>query len=385
MEFDFTKDQEMIRETVKKFLENECPKDKVRELRKSEKGYDPDMWNKMVELGWMGLNIPEEYDGIGAEYMDLVVLMEEMGRNILPSPFFPTVALCSIPIVEFGSDEQKKNILPKISCEGQIWTLALLESSVSYEPLGIELDAASKGDDFILNGAKLFVSYANVAENFLVVARTSKKDKPEDGISVFIVDAKSPGIKINIIPTTANDMRCEVIFENVSVPKANILGEKDSGWDVVKYILQYATILKCAEISGGAQAVLDVTNQYAKERVQFGKPLGALQAIQHRIVNMLFEVEGLKYLVYEAAWQINTGSPSNLLISMVKAKANIAYQQVCFKGVSVHGAIGFSDEMDVGLHHVLIKSSEFELGGTDFHRELVAKELEDYEPLFLSM
>lgn len=385
MDFNFTKDQDMIRETVRKFLENECPKEKIRELKEDDKGYDPDIWNKMLELGWMGLVIPEEYDGIGAEYLDLMIIMEEMGRNVFMAPFFSTVALCSLPIIKFGSDEQKKNILPGIACGGDIWSFALLESSVDYEATGIELGASPDGDGYKLNGTKLFVPYANVSGNLLVASRTGKKDNPEDGITVFIVDANSPGITTTVMPTAACDKRCEVKFDSVTVPANNILGEKDKGWEIIEYIYQYSTVLKCAEISGAAQAAMELTNQYAQERIQFDKPIGSLQAIQHRIVNMLSEIDGLRNIVYEAAWKVNIGSPDKMLISIAKTKANNVYERVCLDGVSVHGAIGITDEMDIGLYFVMTKSFEFELGSTNFHRERIAKEFDVYKPLYLSM
>lgn len=385
MDYSFSEDQNMIRETVSRFLENECPKERIRELMIDEKGYDPAMWQKMAELGWMGLVIPEEYDGTGMGYLDLMILIEEMGRNILPAPYFSTVALCSIPIIEFGTEEQKGRMLPRIASGEDIWTLALTESFGTYEAAEIELSAVMEKDEYVLDGTKLYVPYAHVADNLLVVARTSRGDSPEDGITVFIAETKNPGMKMNIMPTAAHDMRYEVVFDNVRIPQGNILGKKDEGWNVVEYILRYAAVLKAAEISGGAQAALEISNQYAKERVQFDKPIGSFQAIQHRLVDMLAEVEGLKYLVYEAAWNIDIGSPSKMLISMAKAKANKVYQRVCLDSISIHGAIGFTEEMDITLYHLRIKALEFDLGGSDFHRERIARELENYQPEFLTL
>lgn len=385
MDYSFSEDQNMIRETVNKFLENECPKERIRELMSDEKGYDPAMWRKMAELGWMGLVIPEEYDGTGMGYLDLMILIEEMGRNILPAPYFSTVALCSLPVIEFGTEEQKQKILPGIASGEEIWTLALTESSGTHDAAEIELSAVMEKDEYVLNGTKIYVPYAHVADNLLVVARTSKGDNPEDGITVFIVETKNPGIKIDIIPTAAHDMRCEVVFDNVRLPKGDILGKTDKGWDVVEYILQYAAVLKSAEMSGGAQAALEISNQYAKERVQFDKPIGSFQAVQHKLADMLAEVEGLKYLVYEAAWKIDIGSPSKMLISMAKTKANKVYQRVCLDSISIHGAIGFTEEMDITLYHLRIKALEFDLGGSDFHRERIARELENYQPEFLTL
>ena len=324
MDFDFSEDQVMIRDSARRFLEKECPKDKIRELKEDEKGYDPELWSRMAEMGWMGLILPEEYEGTGMNFFDLTILMEEMGRNILPAPFFDTVALCSLPILEYGTSEQKKRFLPKIACGEEIWTLALTEPSASYEPSGVELRATSLQEDYVLEGTKLFVPYANVADRLLVVARTS-----QEGITVLIVDAGSQGIKTEVIPTTAHDKQCEIVFDKVMVPKDNVLGEVGKGWEIVEFLLQRVSVLKCAEMLGGAQFVLEMANSYAKERVQFDKPVGSFQAIQHKLAEVFINVEGLRHLVYEAAWNISTGSPSRLLTSMVKAKANEVYQQTC--------------------------------------------------------
>lgn len=385
MDLGFTKNQDLIRKSAREFFEKECPKDKVRELKDDEKGYDPKMWKKMIELGFLGLVIPEAYGGMEGDYLELVILMEEIGRNIVPGPFFTTVCVCAPAILEFGTDEQKENFLPGIAEKGQISTLALTESAANYEASDVALSAASEGDGFVLNGTKLFVPYANSSKYLLVVARTQKKENPEAGITVFIVDKNSPGIDVEEMPTAARDMRCEVKFNNVNVSKESILGKIDHGWDVVEFVLQYATVLKGAEMSGGAQTVLDITTQYARERHQFDKPIGSFQAVQHKLVNLLTEVEGLKYLVYEAAWNIDVGSPSRMLISMVKIKANQVYHQACLDGMLVHGAIGYTEEMDVGLYRLRAKTYEFDCGGSDFHRERVAAELEKYEPLFLTM
>ena len=384
MDFDFSKDQDMIRKSVREFLEKECPKDKVRELKDDKKGYDPKVWSKMAELGFLSLVIPEKYDGMGGEYLEAIIFMEEAGRNLLPSPYFSTVALCALPIIQFGTDGQKEDFLPKIA-DGQIWSLAVTEASGGYEASDIELSAIKEDEQYVLTGTKMFAPYADVAEKLLVVARTGITENPEEGITVFAVDSGAAGITIDVIPTTARDKRCEVKFDNVSVTADNILGEFDRGWIVVEYILQYATVLKCAEMSGGAQAVLDITNKYARERIQFDKPIGSFQAIQHMLANMLIWTEGLKYLVYEAAWRINAGIPSKELISMAKVKANTVYQKVCVDGIYIHGAIGFTEEMDVGLYHLRTKAMEFDLGGSEFHRERIAQELEKQEPLFLSI
>jgi len=380
MDYEFTKDQEMIRQAAKDFLAEQCPKEKVRHLREDEKAYDPDIWQGMVELGWMGVVLPEEYGGIGGEFLDLMILMEEMGRNILPSPFFPTVGLCAMPILKYGNDEQKNEYLTKIAGEGQIWSLAINEADADYKASDVKLAATAAGDGYILNGAKLFVPYAKSAEKFLVVARTAAQANPEEGVTVFIVDAKSAGIGMEDMPVTARDGRCEITFKDVKVGKGDVLGEAGKGWEIVEYILTYAPVLRAAEMAGGAEAVLNITTKYAAERIQFGKPIGSYQAVQHRLVDLLTQVEGLRYLTYEAAWRINSGNPSKLISSMAKVKANNVYQRACNDGIYLHGAIGFTEELDVGLYHIRSKAFEYDAGGTDLHRERIVDALAEVVP-----
>lgn len=375
MDFSFSEEQEMLRTLARDFLTRECPKTKVRELEKDERGYDPQMWHNMAELGWMGLVFPEEYGGIDASFIDLVVLMEEMGRNILPGPFFSTIGLCALPILEYGSGEQKSRFLPQIAKGEAIWTLALTESSGSYKASEIRLRASLQGEDYILEGDKLFVSDAHIADYLLVVARTEEGKGSEEGITLFVVDAREPGLKVEVVPTIAGDRQCRVSFDKVRVSKNSIFGDAGQGWNIVDFILQRAAILKCAEISGACQAVLDMTSTYAKDRIQFDRPIGSFQAVQHKLADMLIDVEGIRYLLYQAAWGISVGLPSQLQISVAKAKASEAYQRICIDGITTHGAIGFTMDHDIGLYYRRVKAAEFAAGGSDLHRENIAAEL----------
>ncbi len=385
MDFAFKKEQELIKKSAREFFEKECPKDKVRELKADPRGYDPAIWKKMTSLGFLGLVIPEKYGGTEGNFIDLMLFMEEMGRNIVPSPFFSTVALCGMPLLKFGTDEQKEVFLPGIAEKGKIWSFAQTEQRATHEPDDIHLSATLDKNGYCLNGTKLFVPYASAADYFLVVARTSQNKNSEDGITLCIVDSKTDGINIDIIPTTARDNRCEVKFNNVNIPKENILGKPDKGWEIVEYIFQNTAVLKAAEMSGGAQAVFSIVNKYAKERKQFDKPIGSFQAVQFKLVDLLTDIDELKYLVHEAAWHINEGRPSAKLNSMAKAKANSVYHDVCYHGIFLHGAIGWTEEMDIGLYHLRTRSFEFDGGGTDLHLEAIAKHLESYQPDFLGL
>jgi alkylation response protein AidB-like acyl-CoA dehydrogenase len=375
VDFGFSEQQEMLRTAARDFLAKECPKAKVRQLDKDKEGYDPQTWHNMAELGWQGLVFPEEYGGTGADFLDLTILMEEMGRNILPGPFFSTVALCALPLLEFGTKAQKEKYLTPISNGKAIWSLAFIEESASYKPSEITMPATKEGDGFVLHGDKIFVADAHIADHLLVVARTGKSKDTQQGITLFIVDSKDKGVKLELIPTMAGDRQFHVTFNKVKVTKDNILGTVDKGWEIIDFILQRAAVLKCAEISGACQAVLDMTSAYAKERVQFDRPIGSFQAVQHKLADMLIDVEGIQYLLYQAAWEISVGEPSQMHISIAKAKAAEAYQKICVDGITAHGAIGFTYDHDIGFYYRRVRAAEFAAGNTDLHRELIAVEL----------
>ena len=375
MDTTFTEEQEMLRKTVSDFLANECSKTKVRELEEDEKGYSPEMWEKMADLGWMGLVIPEKYGGMEMTFQDLTVMLEQMGRNILPGPFFCTVVEGCLPILDAGNENQKSKFLPKIASGELIFTMALLESSSTYKASGVATKAISQGDDFIINGTKLFVEMAHMANYLITVTRTKEETLPEDGITIFIVDATTPGIHYEIMPTIGMDKLCEVRFENVAVPRENILGELDKGWPILQRVLKKGAIAKSAESIGGMQACLDMTVAYAKERVQYDRPIGAFQALQHMMADMWIHVETARYLVYEAAWMESDGLPCAKEAAMAKAYVNKTYKEVSRLAVRLHGGIGTSRDHDIPLYFRRAGAADTAFGDSDFHREIVANKI----------
>ena len=371
MDLRFTEEQEMLRRAARDFLSAECPKAEVKKLEEDEKGYSPEVWKKMAELGWMGLVIPEEYGGTGMGFQDLMVLLEEMGRNILPGPYLTTMA-STFPILTAGNEEQKGAFLPKIAQGELILTPALLEVNGVPAASGINSRAMLEGNAFIINGTKLFAEMAHVADYLICAARTSDKAPPEESITLFIVDAKSPGIYCEVMPTMGMDKLCEVRIEDVPVPQKNILGDLNKGWPIVEEMLKKGAIAKCAESVGGMQACIDMTVAYAKDRVQYGKPIGAFQAIQHIIADAWIAMETSRYLVYKAAWMESEGLPCDKESSMAKAYVNEAYKYVSKWGVRLHGAIGTSRDHDMSLYYRRAKAADISFGNTDFHNERVA-------------
>jgi alkylation response protein AidB-like acyl-CoA dehydrogenase len=374
MDLRFTETQEILKQMARDFLTTECPKTLVRKLEQSEEGYSPEVWKKMAELGWMGLIIPEEYGGMGYSFQDLVVLLEEIGRNILPGPLIATIT-STFAILEAGTEEQKKELLPKIAQGELILTMALLEGDGLFDASGVAVKATPKGDDFVINGTKLFVEMAQVANYIICVARTKDSTSPEQGITLFLVDSKTPGISCEVMPTTAADKLCEVRFNNVTVPKKNMIAKIDEGWPIVEMILRKGAIAKCAESVGAIETCVEMTVAYSKERVQYERPIGAFQALQHKMADMWTEMETSRYLVYEAAWMESEGLPCVKEASIAKAYVNEVYKNLSKWAVRLHGGIATSDEHDMPLYYRRSKAADIAFGGTDFHREIVARQI----------
>lgn len=374
MDFDFTEEQIMLRDAARDFLKTHCAKDAIRMMEESEDGYSPELWSKMAELGWMGLIIPEKHGGAGMSYLDLMVLLEEMGRNILPGPFFSTVVLGTIPILDYGTDEQKAEYLPQLA-EGEIkMALALNEPGGSFAASGIMCKAKPDGDDYILEGTKLFVENANIADYLICVARTEEGANLEKGITLFIVKTNSPDLEIQVIPTMAHKL-CEVNFKSVRVPKKNILGQQDQGWEALQKILQKASVAKCAEMVGGIQACLDMTAAYAMERVTYGQFIGSYQVIQHYLSNLWIAMETSKNITYLAAWKVNEGLPAGIEASAAKAYVGEAYTKVAERCVHIHGAMGLTWEHDIGLYYRYAKASDLAFGDGNHQKNLIAAEM----------
>ena len=375
MDLGLSEEQEMLKTSARDFLQKECPKKLVKQLDESDEGYSPELWQRIAGLGWLGLMFPDEYGGSGGSFLDLVVLLEEMGYNILPGPFFSTVVLGGLTILAAGNKEQKKELLPGIASGEIILTLALTEPSVGYDASSVKTTAVAHNGEYMINGTKLFVPDANVADLLLCVARTKEAENPEDGITIFLVDAKSPGVECTLLKTLARDKQCEVLFNNAGVPKENILGELDQGWPVVQDALQKATVAKCAEMVGGAQAALDMAVAYAKERIQFNRPIGSFQAIQHYCANMVSDVDGSRFVTYKAAWKVSEGLPATMDVAIAKAWTSEAYRRVTLLAHQIFGAIGFTMDHDLHLYYRRAKASEMMFGDSAFQRAIVSREL----------
>jgi alkylation response protein AidB-like acyl-CoA dehydrogenase len=297
-----------------------------------------------------------------------------MGRVVMPGPFFSTVLLGGLAIREAGSAAQKKEWLTKIAAGQAKATLAWTEPSARWDAAGVTCTAKDDKGGIVLNGTKLFVPDAHLADVIVVVARTSD-GKGEDGVSLILVPKGTRGLSVKLLPTMDQTRKlCEVTFHDVTVGADALLGAKDQAWGPLSRVLDRATVALCAEMCGGAQRVLDMTTDYAKIRVAFGKPIGSYQGVKHRAADMLVEVENAKSLTYYAAWAMDENVPeAPLAASMAKAYVSDAYRRTAGAGIQLHGGIGFTWEHDLHLYFKRAKSSEFTFGDASFHRERVAQ------------
>jgi alkylation response protein AidB-like acyl-CoA dehydrogenase len=274
-----------------------------------------------------------------------------------------------------GSEEQKMEFLPKIAGGEMILSFALTEPTASYDAASVKTQAIAHNGAYVIKGTKLFVLDANVADYILCVARTKQMENPEDGITLFLVDAKSPGLKCTLLETLARDKQCEVVFDNVTVSKKGMVGQLDKGWTIVKDILQRATVAKCTEMVGGAQAALDMAVDYAKERVQFGRPIGSFQAIQHYCANMATDVGGSRFITYKAAWKVSESLPSALDVAIAKAWTSEAYGRVTLSAHQIFGAIGFTMDHDIHLYYRQARAGQIVFGDAGYQHAIVAREV----------
>jgi alkylation response protein AidB-like acyl-CoA dehydrogenase len=372
MNLSFTEEQEILRKFARDFLTSKFPKKVTKGLEETEPGYSPEIWKEMAELGWMGLPFPDKYGGTGMTFLDLAVLLEEMGKACMPGPYFSTVVLGGFPILDAGTEKQKQDYLPQIAQGKAIFTLALTEPNGSNDAASIKSKAVPAGDGWVISGTKLFVPDAHVADYILFVARTDDKTEPEKGLTTFIVEAKQPGISHTVLKTMAGKL-CEVACDGVKVPKENILGQLNQGWSGTKKAIDQAVVANCCQMVGIAQQVLDMTVEYAKERKQFDRPIGSFQIIQHYCADMLTDVDGMRLSTYHAAWKLSQGISCAEEVATARAWAVQAGERVMSLAHEIHGAIGVAIEYDLHYYTRYLKACELSFGSADFYREVIAQ------------
>ena len=365
MNFAFSEEQEELRTVVRQFLEAKSPESAVREQMETERGYDPEVWAQMAEqLGLQSLIIPEEYGGQGFGYVELTVVLEEMGKYLLCAPYFSTVVLAANTLLHSGDESAKKEYLPGIASGGTIATLAFTEPNGRWDESGIEMTVT----DGRLTGTKSFVLDGHTADLILVAARGPQ------GVSLYAVPGDAPGLTRTPLATMDQTRKqAKLDFDGV---EGRLIGEEGKGWEVLSTVLDLAAVALAAEQVGGAQRCLDMSVEYAKVRVQFGRPIGSFQAIKHKCADMLLEVESAKSAAYYAGWcasEMNDELPA--VASLAKAYCSDAYFHAAAENIQIHGGIGFTWEHPAHLYFKRAKSSELLFGDPTYHRELLAQRI----------
>lgn len=385
MEFAFTQEQKMIRDTAQAFLAEVSTSGQIRSAMESAQGFDKKVWQRICEeMCWQAIHIPEEYGGMGLGYVELVVLLEQMGQRLLCSPFFSTVCLGANALLTSGTNQQKHKYLSQI-CEGSLTaTLAYTSSNGRWDADAIQTIVTPKGDDFALSGTYRYVLDGHTADLLIVAARI-EGSRGEDGISLFAVEADTPGVTRTWLPTMDQTRKqAEIVMDNVVVSHANVMGEYANAWLHLNEIIQLATIATSAEQVGGAQQVLDLTVAYTQERVQFGRPVAGFQAVKHQAADMMQRTEVARSAIYYAACIAEEAMTDGVLAnelneaaSVAKAYCSESYFKNAGDAIQLHGGVGFTWEYDVHLYFKRAKSSEIFFGNAAYHREKIARILLD--------
>jgi alkylation response protein AidB-like acyl-CoA dehydrogenase len=368
-------EQTMLRDNARGFLAKNAPIAHLRALRdnRDADGFSRALWKSFVEMGWAGILIPQDYGGLELGYVEAGVVMEELGRTLTPSPFLSTAVLAATAIVRVGTDKQKEGYLPKIVAGELIATLAVDETA-KHHPGNIAMPAARAGNGFKLSGTKTFVIDGHVANLLIVAARTAGKAGDTSGITLFIVDAKSPGVRAERTATVDTHNAARITFEDVNVSADNVLDKVDAGWDVLEGVLNAGRAAVASEMVGASEEAFSRTVAYLKERKQFGKAIGEFQALQHRAAHLYCELEVTRAAVLKALQTLDDAyDRAGAIVSVAKARAGLSATLAVQEGVQMHGGIGMTDEFDIGLFMKRVRVCQELFGDSNFHADRLAR------------
>jgi alkylation response protein AidB-like acyl-CoA dehydrogenase len=374
MDLDWSEEQSALRDMVRGVCAQYAPLDVVRRMEDDPTGYPAELWKQLGELGVLGLLVPEEYGGAGQTLLEGAIVYEELGRSLAPTPHFPSAVIGAGILAAAGSDAQKREWLARIASGDAIVTPAWLEPGNGFGPEGVQLRARREGAEYVLSGTKRHVAFASAATRLLVLARTG--DGP-DAVDLFLVDPRSPGVALAQQRSLAADTQYEVVLRDVRVAASERIGAEGSGWATFDAVMHDAIVLLAAWAMGGAERALEITVQYAKDRKQFDKPLGAFQAISHYLADAATSVDGGKTLVYEAAWARASGRSTAKLAPMAKLFACQTYRDLTAMCQQVWGGVGFTIEYDIQLYFRRAKQLQITWWDTRYLEELVARAVLD--------
>lgn len=372
MHWGYTKEETLLKKSAGEFLKKKELLEFARGLENHETGFSEQMWTEMANLDWMGILIPEQFDGLDMGFSNLAIILEEMGKYCYSGPFFSTVVLGSKIIADLGSTEQKKRYLPKIA-EGKLkLAFALYEENASYDLDDIGATIHNDEGIYRINGKKMFVTDAHIADYILLVGKRPDKN---NALNIIMVDPKSSGVNVRQLHHIANKKIYQIYFENAETQEENLVGDGICARSYLEQFLQYAAVAKCCEMVGGMKRALELSLEHAKIRKQFDSVIGTFQAIAHHCANMRVDVDCAEIVTNEAVWRIDKGLEFAKEASMAKTFVNDAYNRMVFIGTQIHGGSGIIDESDISQYLKLAKTSELEYGDSAFHRNRMCNDL----------
>ena len=374
LNLDFTEEQDMLRDMVRGLLAQYADDETIRALEDDPVGYSPELWNQLAELDLLGLLLPAQYGGSEMSMLEGVIVYEELGRSLAPTPHLVSCVVSAGAIVRAGTEAQKDEWLPRIAKGEVILTPAWLEPENGFGPAGVQVRAEASGDGFTISGTKRHVLFASSADRLVVLARTG--DALTD-IDLFLVDPNAAGVTLTQQMSISSDTQYDVVLDGVSVTAADRLGDAGSGWATWESVMEDAMILTAALATGGTEHALDITVQYSKDREQFDKPLGAFQALAHNMADAKTELDGGKMLVYEAAWAHSKGQSLARLAPMAKSFTTKAYRDTTAMAQQIFGGVGFTLEYEIQLYFRRAKQLQITWNDTRRCEELVAAAILD--------
>jgi alkylation response protein AidB-like acyl-CoA dehydrogenase len=372
MDLSLNEHQRMLAQSVRSFMERRAPRSKIVTLQRSELGYEPETWQTIAELGWLGLLIPERYGGGGASLTDAAVLYQEFGRGPLPGPFFSSSVLSALVLLEAGTEEQRRRFLPAIARGEQIFSVAITEPARSWGPQGIALTAERHDDRYRLNGVKLFVSDAVAATHLIVAVRTGPA---LNATSLLVIDKSNKGVSARLLPGFIG-WQAEVTLDNVEIPVEGLLAARENeGWTALTDAMQRALPILCAYQVGSSQAIFEMSVEYSQTRVQFGVPIGRFQRVQDHIIRLVNHLDAARWTTWEAIWKLDTGRPAAASVHLAKAVTAEAHIEACNAAHEVHAGIGSSLEYGLVPHTQLSRTLFNYLGDPKWHKRQMAAAL----------
>ncbi len=375
MDIVLTESQQMLKQSARDFLQDLCPRDVVREMQTDERGYPPELWHRMGELGWLSWPFPSRYGGSDGDFFDLALLVEELGYAAAPTPFFSSIVEAGSLLMEAGTAAQKRSLLPRLASGAALFSVAYLETDGDPSGLSRNTAAVAQETGFILSGTKCFVPAAHVAEGLLCVARTRSGNAATRGLSLFCLSPHDTSIHLRPMTTMTGDKQFEVDFDQTAAARDTLIGRLHGAGRPLQRALMRATALKCAEMVGGAQAALDLTVEYAKQRVQFGRPIGVFQAVQHHCADMYCDLEMGRLLAYNACWLLSRGDAAEAAVSSAKLKLSRVYPAITRLAHQVTGGVGYYTEYPLELYTRRALAAASAYGGADYHAARLGERL----------